>query len=147
MMVRFLLFSLSLAVIVSIPTPAAAMPRTGRRVSGIVQMTNVQKRETEILRTDTGRPLRFVWINRTLFVANAQVMTATILKPGAKVEVIYHQPLIGRSYVTKVTLLSALDQNLTAAEPVAFLRTGTRPRWKSVAIMQRFSHAARKGAR
>lgn len=105
-----LLFTLVLALAVGIPTPAMARPPMGRRISGIVQKTNAQTRETEILRTDNGEPLGFVWISRTIFLANAQVVNAAILEPGAKVEVIYRQPFLGRPFVTKVTFLSASDR-------------------------------------
>ncbi|MCX6952560.1 MAG: hypothetical protein NTV51_10410 [Verrucomicrobia bacterium] len=105
---RFL-FALALAAVVSIPTPAAARAPRGRLISGIVQKTNEPTREAEIVHTDTGAPLSFVWISRTIFVANVQVVDAGILEPGAKVEVIYHQPFFGRPFVTKVTLLSASD--------------------------------------
>ncbi len=102
-----LLFALALAVVVGIPTPAAARSPRGRTISGVVQKTNEQTREVEIVRIDTGASLSFVWIRRTIFVANMQVVDAGILEPGAKVELIYHQPFFGRPFVTKVTLLSA----------------------------------------
>ena len=104
---RHLMFDLALAVVVSIPTPAAAMPRTGRRITGVVQKTNWQAREVAIMRTDTSEPLSFVWIDRTIFVANRQLVNAAVLEPGNKVAVIYHQPFFGRPYVTKVTVNSS----------------------------------------
>ena len=82
----------------------------GHRISTIVQQTNGPAREAEILRTDTGEPISFVWINGTTFVANMQMANAAILTHGAKVEVIYHQPFFGRPFVTKVTLLAATDR-------------------------------------
>lgn len=105
MIMHRLLFALALAILASIPTSATAMPRTGHRITGIVQKTNWQGRESEILRTDARGPLIFVWMDRTTFVANRQGVNAAILKPGAKVEVTYHHPLFGRPYVTRVTLL------------------------------------------
>ena len=110
MMMRPPLFALALAAVVSIPTPATARPPTGRRISGIVQMTNPQSRATEILRTDAGVPLSFVWVNRTTFAANMELVNATIIEQRAKVEVIYHQPFFGRPFVTKVALLAASDR-------------------------------------
>lgn len=83
------------------------MPRTGRRIAGVVQNANWQTREVAIVRTDTSEPLSFVLIDRTIFVANGQLANAAILEPGAKVEVIYHRPVFGRPFVTRVTLLSA----------------------------------------
>lgn len=104
------MFALALAVVVCIPSLATARTHTGSHITGIVQKTNVQVREAEILRTDTGVRLSFVWNNQTTFVANTQLVNAAILKRGAKVEVIYHQPFFGRPFVTRVTLLSASDR-------------------------------------
>ena len=109
MKIHRLLFALALAGIVGIPTPAAARTPRGRPISGIGQKTNEPTREAEILRADTGEPISFVWINRTTFMANLQTVNAAILKQGAGVEVIYHQPFFGRPFVTKVTLLSASE--------------------------------------
>lgn len=106
-MIRRHIFALALAVVVGIPTLATARTPTGRHVTGIVQKTNIQAREAEILRTDTGGTLNFVWKNRTKFVANMQFVSAAILQQGDKVEVIYHRPFFGRPFVTKVTLLPA----------------------------------------
>jgi hypothetical protein len=106
MMIRRHIFAFALAVVVGIPSLAEAKSPTGRHISGIVQKTNGQTREVEFLRTDTGRPLSFVWNNRTKFVANMQFVSAAILQPGVKVEVIYHRPFFGRPFVTKVTLLT-----------------------------------------
>ena len=103
-------FALILAVVVLIPTPAAARASRGCAISGIVRKTHAPTREAEILRTDPGAPFSFVWISRTIFVANVQIVDAAILEPAAKVEVIYHQPFFGRPFVTKVTLLSASDR-------------------------------------
>lgn len=110
MTIRRHIFALVLAVVVGIPTLAVARPHPGRHIIGIVQNTNVQRREAEMLQTDTGVPLSFVWNNRTTFVANMQVADAAILKRGAKVEVSYHQPLFGRPYVSKVTLLATSNR-------------------------------------
>lgn len=98
---------IALALAVSIPTLAVARTHMGRHITGIVQKSNVQTREVEILRADTGTTLSFVWNNRTTFVANMQVVDPTILKRGAKVEVIYHQPFFDQAFVSKVTLLPA----------------------------------------
>ena len=117
-----ILFALVLAVIVSIPTPASARAPRGRPISGIVQKTNAATREAEIVRTDTGALLRFVWISRTIFVANMQVADAAILELGAKVEVIYHQPFFGQPYVTKVTLLSASDPHINNSREPQILK-------------------------
>ena len=104
------LFALALAVVVSTPTPATARNPTGRRISGIVQRTNWQALEAEILRTDRVGALSFVWNTRTTFVANRQLVNSTILKHGARVEVRYHRPLFGRPFVSRVMLLSASNR-------------------------------------
>ena len=106
---RFL-FALALVVFEGLPPLAAAKSPRGRRISGIVEKTNASARETEIMRTDTSTPLSFVWSDRTTFVAHRQVVDAAIIKSGSKIEVIYHQPFFGRPFVTKVTLLSALER-------------------------------------
>lgn len=106
MMIRRHIFALALAIVVGIPTLAAARPPMGRHISGVVQMTKGQTREAEIVRTDTGVTLSFVWNNRTKFVANTHFVSAAILQQGDKVEVIYHRPFFGRPFVTKVTLLT-----------------------------------------
>lgn len=106
-MIRRHIFALALAVVVGMPTLATARTPRGRPITGIVQETNGQTREVEMRRTDTGATLSFVWSNRTIFVANRQVVDAAILKQGARVEVIYHRPFFGRPFVTKITLLSA----------------------------------------
>jgi hypothetical protein len=125
MTIHRLPFALALAVILGIPTPAAARALRGRSISGIVQKTNAPTREAEIVRSDTGTPLSFVWISRTIFVANAEVVNAAILEPGAKVEVIYHQPVFGRPFVTRVTLLSASDTHADMGPEPQMLK-GTR---------------------
>ncbi len=112
MMTHRLLFALALAVVVGIPAPVAARAPRRRPIAGIVQKTNELTREVEIVRIDTGTPLSFIWISRTVFIAKTQVVDAAILDPAAKVEVICHQPFFGRPFVTKVTLLSAPDRAL-----------------------------------
>jgi hypothetical protein len=109
MTIRRHIFALTLAGFVGIPTLAMARTPMGRHVTGIVQKTNIQAREAEILRTDTGVTLSFVWNNRTKFVANMHFVSTAILQPGNKVEVIYHRPFFGRPFVTKVTLLTTSD--------------------------------------
>lgn len=109
MTIRRHIFALALAIVVSVPSLATARTPTGRHITGVIQMTNGQTREVEILRTDTGETLSFVWNNRTKFVANMQFVSAAIFQPRDKVEVIYHRPFFGRPFVTKVTLLSASE--------------------------------------
>ena len=110
MMTPRLLFALALAVVVCAATPATAKTPRGRRISGIVQKTNWQAREAEILRTDRIGALSFVWNTRTTFVANMQLANSTILKQGARVKVSYHRPLFGRPFVSRVMLLSVSNR-------------------------------------
>ena len=104
------LLALTLALVVSIPTPTAARSSRGRYITGIVQKTNAWGREAQIMRTDIGTRLGFIWIGRTIFVRNGRLVNAAFIEPGATVKIIYHQPFFGRPFVTKVTLLSALDR-------------------------------------
>ena len=116
------IFGLAFVIVLGIPTPATARSPMGRHISGIVQMTNIQTREVVMLRTDTGVPLSFVWIGRTIFVVNRQLADAAILKKGAMVEVVYHQPFFGRPFVTKVTLLSASDPHTNMSQKPQMLK-------------------------
>jgi hypothetical protein len=107
---RHLIFALALAIVVGIPTLAAPRTHRDRQIIGIVQTTNVQVRETDILQADTGVPLSSVWNNRTTFVANMQVTDTSILKSGVKVEVSYHQAFFVRPYVSKIALLATSNR-------------------------------------
>ena len=90
-----------------IGTPAAAFKTEGSHLAGIIQKVNAKTFEAEILREDSGTHLTFVWNSATKFVANEQVVNASILKKGARVEVILYVVIFGKPFVTKVTLLPA----------------------------------------
>ena len=99
-----LLVALVFVFLASFATPAAAR-NPGTRITGTIKQVDAQTREVEMLREDKGTLIKFVWDRLTDFFANAQFTDATILKKGARVEVIYHVPLFGKPLVTKVTLL------------------------------------------
>lgn len=58
-----------------------------------------------MLREEHATLITFIWIKRTAFVANSQFTNASILKKGARVDVIYHKPIFGSPFVTRVLLL------------------------------------------
>ena len=104
------LIAILLVFLANIATPAAAITPRGRTITGTIQKVDAQTQEVEMLQADKGTVIMFVWNKRTTFVANAQIAEATILKKGAHVEVSYHEPLFGKAFVMKVTLLSAASR-------------------------------------
>ena len=95
-----------LALLVSIASPSFGISTMGRHVVGVIQEVNAQAREAELLQAGKAKPLRFTWDDQTRFVANQHFVDATILNPGARVEVVFHPHFFGSPYVTRVTLLS-----------------------------------------
>jgi hypothetical protein len=50
-----------------------------------------QTREAELLEPGKAKPLRFSWDKQISFLANQQIIDATILSSRARVEVVYRQ--------------------------------------------------------
>jgi Tfp pilus assembly protein PilE len=94
------------ALLVSIALPSYGFFVMGRHVVGVIQEVNAQAREAELLQPGKAKALRFTWDNQTKFVANQHSVDATLLSPGARVEVVFHPHFFGSPYVTKVTLMS-----------------------------------------
>lgn len=97
--------ALSFTLLLNLVTPASAVSSHGRRITGTIQMVDAQSQEVAMLREDKGIVIKFVWNKRTTFVASSQIADASILKRGARIEVIRHEPFFGKPFVTKVTLL------------------------------------------
>lgn len=106
---RNYLASLLLVIMTGIVTPASAIPRTGRYITGVIQKVDVPNQEVALLREDSGGVVSFIWNKRTDFIASGKFTDAAILKKGARVEVIRHAPFFGKPFVTKVTLLPATN--------------------------------------
>lgn len=109
---------LMLAFVVSLMTSATALPLSGRYVTGIVKKVDLQARQAQILPLEKAEPLGFTWNPRTVFSAKKQPADAGIVKRGAKVKVIYHQPFFGPAYVSRVTLLAGCRSCLSNRCPV-----------------------------
>ena len=109
MTIRSHTFALTLAIVASIPTWASASTPLGRHIFGIVQRINIEERKIELLRTDTGETLSFIWNNGTSFGTKIHSVKAAIIQEGAKVEVVYRRPFFGPAFITKVTLLSVSE--------------------------------------
>jgi hypothetical protein len=102
-----LLLISAIATFVSIASPSFALSVKGWHLVGIIQNVNALAREAELLQPGKENPLRFTWDKQTRFVAKQHFVEAAILSSGARVEVVYIQPLFGTPYVTKVTLISS----------------------------------------
>ena len=100
-----LLIALMFAALANFATPAAAITPQGRHITGTIQTVDASAREAQMLPQDNATPVTFVWNKLTTFVTAASMADATILKKGARVEVILHRPFFGKPFVAKVTLL------------------------------------------
>ena len=110
MKTKSLLTTLVLFFLLSLVPPAAAR-NPGTRITGTIKKVDAPAKEVEMLREDEGTLISFMWNKQTSFFANAQATDASILKTGARVEVIRHRPLFGKPFITKVTLLQTHNQN------------------------------------
>lgn len=105
---------LMLAVL-AVTTPfAAALPNTGRRITGTVESVDANAKEAILRPENKGSAVSFVWNKRTTFSTNTQPADASILKKGRRVKTIYHSPFFGKPYVSRVMLLTtAAPENPT----------------------------------
>ena len=101
-----LIIPLIFTLVVSMTTAATALPLSGRRLTGMVRKVDWQAKEAEVSIPETGQSIIFTWNRQTQFLANGQNAGSGILKPEAMIKVIHHQPFFGRSFVSRVTLLS-----------------------------------------
>ena len=99
---RFLLL-LAFVIALSVPSAHANRPM-GTTMTGIVQKVDHASRQ--ILFAQDGSPVRsFVYTTWAKFWLEAPDAAPTALKPGMKVRVKLHQPLIGPDFVTQITLV------------------------------------------
>jgi hypothetical protein len=84
---------------------AQAMPPTGRHATGAVREINRAAQTLTITNAAEPQPQVFRWVKRTRFIAGGSFTTAAAVPRGATVAYIYHTPLIGDPFVTKVTVL------------------------------------------
>ena len=83
---------------------AAALPNSGRRITGTILKVEPRVREAGMRWDDKGTVIAFSWNDRTTFVSNATFTDAAILQPKARVNVIYHAPFFGKPFVSRVRL-------------------------------------------
>jgi Cu/Ag efflux protein CusF len=99
---RFLL--LLAFVIALMPHAAHARRSMGTTMTGMVQKVDHASRQ--IVFVQDGGPVRsFVYTTWAKFWHEAPDASLSALKPGMKVRVNLHQPLIGPYFVTQITLV------------------------------------------
>jgi hypothetical protein len=103
---RHLLVALVVANQLTTAPPTLALSIMGHQIKGIVRKVDVETREAELFPAGKTKPLRFTWDSQTKFVTGLQRADASILRPGALVEIHCYRPFFGETYVRKVTLLS-----------------------------------------
>lgn len=101
--------------ILAVTTPfAAALPNTGRRITGTIVNVDAQAKEVTLRPENKGLAVSFVWNKRTAFSTNTQPADASVLKKGRRVITIYHSPFFGKPYVSRVKLMTtAAPENQT----------------------------------
>ena len=97
---------LMLAILAATTPFAAALPNTGRRITGTIENVDAQAKEVTLRPENKGSAVSFVWNKRTTFSTNTQPADASILKKGQRVNTIYHSPFFGKPYVSRVKLLT-----------------------------------------
>jgi hypothetical protein len=98
-------FLLLLAFVIAMCAPSAHANRPmGTTMTGIVQKVDHDSRQ--IVFVQDGGPVRsFVYTTWAKFWHEAPDASPSALKPGMKVRVNLHQPLIGPDFVTQITLV------------------------------------------
>jgi hypothetical protein len=91
-------------VIALLPHAAHARRPMGTTMTGVVQKVDHASREI-VLAQDSGAVRRFVYTTWAKFWHEAPDASPSALKPGMKVRVNLHQPLIGPDFVTQITLV------------------------------------------
>jgi len=97
-----------LTVAVSLFCTASVFGRnpTGRIIVGKVAGIDPTAQSFVFQPRDAATPQTVRWIKRTRFVAGEQFAPASALASGSAVEVVLHQPIFGKPFVTKVTFLT-----------------------------------------
>ena len=103
-----------LAILAATTPFTAALPSTGRRVTGTVEYVDAQNKEVTLRPENKGSAISFIWNKRTTFSTDTRTADASILKKGRRVKTIYHSPFFGKPYVSRVILPSpAAPENPT----------------------------------
>lgn len=105
---------LLLAVLAATAPFAAALPNTGRRITGTVENVDTPNKEVTLRPENKGSTIFFVWNKRTTFSTETQPASASVIKSGQRVKIIYHSPFFGKPYVSRVMLpATAATENPT----------------------------------
>lgn len=105
---------LMVAILAATAPFAAALPNTGRRITGTIENVDAQAKEVTLRPASKGSAISFVWNKRTIFSTSTRPADASILKKGRRVDTIYHTPFFGKPYVSRVMLpTTAAPENPT----------------------------------
>lgn len=103
-----------LAILAATMPFAAALPNTGRHITGTIENVDSQNKEVTLRPENKGSAISFVWNKRTTFSTDTRPADASILKTGRRVKTIYHSPFFGKPYVSRVILTTmAAPENPT----------------------------------
>lgn len=86
--------------------PSAAIPPTGRTISGNISSIHPAKNEITVKPDGQADPLLLRWRKRTLFFENRRATTANRLTSDTRVTVRYRQPWIGPRIATRIFIQS-----------------------------------------
>jgi len=87
-----------------LPASVHARRPMGTCMTGVVTQVDHSTR-TIIFQQDDGQVRQFVYATRAKFWHGGVDASPSALKPGARVQVSLHQPLIGPDFVTQIELL------------------------------------------
>jgi hypothetical protein len=118
---RALLIAVVVANFLSALPSTLALTIIGHRITGIIQKVDAGTREAELLAAGTSKPVRFTWDRETRFITKRQIADATMLRPGALVEITCFSPFFGQTYVKKVTFISVSFQQGGILDPAISL--------------------------
>ncbi len=101
---RFLGAVFIVAAMLSVAGTSHALPPRGSHLEGVVTALDMKARRASLV-TDAGRAVSFTWNRRTRFV------TASPLRKGARVAIVYHQPFFGEPFVSRVSVAAPVQRD------------------------------------
>lgn len=96
-----------MGMIACFTVPCMARRPNGKYVTGTIKDVNAATHEVQFLRDDTGAVMVFELNDRTRYVVNAEFASKAIVQRGSRIEIIYHAPVFGKAYATRIRLLIA----------------------------------------
>ena len=85
-------------------TTAAAMPRTGRIVTGTLRQVDHARKSAVIVPDDGSQPLAFTWVSRTVVFIGSREVSPSALRDGMLAKIIRHVPFFGPPFATRVNV-------------------------------------------